>query len=721
MSAESKAVQRTLSKLYELEEIYHGKGSPSSSLCTECLKLRLEAALGNIEPPGCFTRRGQALDVKIADVGQYYRQQPSYSCRLCHLLSLSRVTVQQPGSKWQDCKDEDELHVFELCEDLSCSLRPSFRRGGVLRGQSALYLAVVPSGFTRNDEIMELHGERNGFLAIRRRGAPQPRLFAPQVVSPVFNLSLAQHWLHYCKRNHQRLCSRKIKRPTNLHLIDCLSRQVIPAPYHADYTALSYVWGMPTTAANPSRSTIPSGNERIPLPSPLPTVITDAICVTLGLGFRYLWVDRYCIDQDSHSKHQQINQMDLIYQYAELTIIASAGNDPEFGLPGIISRARYGQHMATVGDFDIMQTLRHPHITIQSSRWSTRGWTFQESALSRRNLAFTDEQVYFECNAMNCHESLSSDLDTLHMEDKSHFMDILHAGLFGRTEKLRYGHFDESNMQPPHKLVRFMGMVEQYTARDLTYDTDSLNAFTGIIRKFVTSETSLSQICGVPFLPRGGYVFGSFIDGLGWSHKASACDPQRRPEFPSWSWAGWAGGIEYERRSRKGEPQGLGAACECFIELDGRLKVDPSAYIDEAKGVSQDAIRPAAIYLRAQALPVSAFSYHKSTPNFTLQVFEYSARLALSAGPWGVSHLFKSLQNANQRRCIYIGNLENSALIMVLEAQDDSWSRVGLLYLDGVSYTDFRNRWDKFEMESPHVSSSTTRSIERGRVSFRII
>lgn len=729
MSAEPTAVQRKIPDLDDLKEVYHRASAPDSSLCARCLELRLEEALGNIEPPGYFTRRRPALAVKIADVGRYYRQESNYSCKLCHLLSLSRVTVKQPGKSPQDCEDGDELYVFELCEDLSCSLRPSFRRGGVLRGQSSLYLAVVPSGFTRNDEIMELHGERNGFLAIRRRGAPQPRLFVPQVVSPVFNLSLARHWLHYCKKHHQRLCSRKSKRPTNLHLIDCLSREVIPAPYHADYTALSYVWGMPTTAANPSGSTIPSGYDRIPLPSPVPTVITDAICVTLGLGFRYLWVDRYCIDQDSHSKHQQINQMDLIYQHAELTIIAAAGNDPEFGLPGIISRARCGQHMpVTVGDFDIIPTLRHPHVTIQSSRWSTRGWTFQESALSRRNLCFTDDQVYFECKAMNCHESLSSDLDTLHMEDKSQFMEILRAGLFGGTEKLKYGHFDDSNMQPTHKLLRFMGMVEQYTARDLTYDTDSLNAFIGIIRSFAAPETSLGQICGVPFLiPEDYYPFVSFLDGLGWSHKAPACDahnhPKRRPEFPSWSWAGWAGEIEYERRSHNGEPQRLVPDRYCSVSIDtgDGLRSLPLTNIEEAKGLSQGTIEPDAIYLEAQTLPASAFSYDTFTSGSTLQVFRYPGRLALSVGPWGVSHFLQSLQNADERQCSYIGRLGNSIVIMVLEAQDDSWSRVGLIYLDGVSYLDFGKSLDEFTGKSRAVYGPIRKGVGNEFASFRVI
>lgn len=737
MSAETQAVQRKLSKLHDPGELHHRKSTPNSSLCGRCLELRLEEAIGNIEPPGSFTRR-TALDVKIADVGQYYRQKSNNGCKLCHMLSVSRVTIDQASNKPRDCEDGDELHVFELCEDLSCSLRPSFRQGGFLRGRTSLYLAVVPSGFTRNNEILGLHGERNGFITIRRRGTPQLQLFAPQVVSPLFDLSMARHWLQYCKKNHERLCSRKDSAPSKLHLIDCHSLKVIPAPFQADYLALSYVWGVSTAEPKPPISTVASEPDGIPLESPVPAVIADAISVTLGLGFYYLWVDRYCINQDSHSKHEQINQMDLIYQQAELTIIAAAGDDPEFGLPGITSRARCGQHTVKFGDLDIIPILRHPHFTIRSSRWSTRGWTFQESALSRRNLAFTDDQVYFECNAMNCHESLLSDLDTLHVEDKSQFMEILQSGLFGRTEKLKYGHFDKLSMEPDHNLVLFMGMIEQYTARDLTYAADSLNAFTGIIRKFTTPGTHLSQIRGVPLCHRRISAAGSFRNGLGWSHKTPACGardhPRRRPEFPSWSWAGWAGEIQYKTTFFDGRLSKLSHWRDNYYLADDRsvdietgsgLKFSVAAYINKATGLPQDTVSPAAIHLQAYLLPPSAFSYDVF-PTTKLRVLQYPARLALSVGPWDIPHFIQSLRNTDQRRCIYLGEFSDTMsimVLMVLEAKDDSWSRIGLVHVDQASFKDlgFRKIRDEYIKKSQSISQLARRSIGMEATSYRII
>jgi hypothetical protein len=58
--------------------------------------------------------------------------------------------------------------------------------------------------------------------------------------------------------------------------------------------------------------------------------------VTKRLGFRYLWVDRYCINQNNADEvAEQCSKMDLICQHAELTIIAAIGDDPTYDLFGV--------------------------------------------------------------------------------------------------------------------------------------------------------------------------------------------------------------------------------------------------------------------------------------------------------------------------------------------------------------------------------------------------
>jgi hypothetical protein len=48
-------------------------------------------------------------------------------------------------------------------------------------------------------------------------------------------------------------------------------------------------------------------------PKAMPSTISDAIDVTLKIGLRYLWVDRFCINHDdADDKHKIIQNMDAI-------------------------------------------------------------------------------------------------------------------------------------------------------------------------------------------------------------------------------------------------------------------------------------------------------------------------------------------------------------------------------------------------------------------------
>ncbi|KAH7093560.1 heterokaryon incompatibility protein-domain-containing protein [Paraphoma chrysanthemicola] len=92
------------------------------------------------------------------------------------------------------------------------------------------------------------------------------------------------------------------------------------------YACLSYVWGKP----------LGPGADLSLAPNSLPKTISAAMTVAIQLDIRYLWVDRYCIDQeDSPEKNHLIQNMASIYQAARITIVAASGNDPHDGLPGI--------------------------------------------------------------------------------------------------------------------------------------------------------------------------------------------------------------------------------------------------------------------------------------------------------------------------------------------------------------------------------------------------
>ena len=122
--------------------------------------------------------------------------------------------------------------------------------------------------------------------------------------------------------------------PQGFRVIGCQRRKIrlwsdiSPSPY----VTLSYVWGIGTSAP-------PLEGEGLPLW--LPATIEDSLTVTLKLGYKYLCIDRYCVPQhDSDQKMAQIQNMKSIDGHSELTLIAAAGDSPEYGLHGVGSTPR---------------------------------------------------------------------------------------------------------------------------------------------------------------------------------------------------------------------------------------------------------------------------------------------------------------------------------------------------------------------------------------------
>lgn len=166
--------------------------------------------------------------------------------------------------------------------------------------------------------------------------------------------------------------------------------------------------------------------------------------------------------------------MDEIYKNAEATIIATGGIDPTFGLAGVSCTRRTPQATAMVRKKVVVSMLPHPKWEIESSKWSTRAWVYQEGLLSRRRLIFTDHQVYYECASMHCCEAGDSPLDILHGTD--HW----NNGTRKFSQWNRPGIFP-ANIGGQYR-SDIWKRIEEYSCRSLTYDPDVLNALTGIFR-----------------------------------------------------------------------------------------------------------------------------------------------------------------------------------------------------------------------------------------------
>jgi hypothetical protein len=184
-------------------------------------------------------------------------------------------------------------------------------------------------------------------------------------------------WVAYCQSHHEHTCLHPISEASNIgvsiiNLIDCLTYKVGPAPLHTKYIALSYVWG---TASATTADAAPRTDPCSQALSNLPNTIEDAIKATVKLGYQYLWVDQCCLAQsDPHELQAQLSMMDQIYAQAALTIVAAAGCDSLYGLPGVSARPRKAYPTMKLNGLVWMAVPSDFKSQIPLSSWSTRAW-----------------------------------------------------------------------------------------------------------------------------------------------------------------------------------------------------------------------------------------------------------------------------------------------------------------------------------------------------------
>jgi hypothetical protein len=183
----------------------------------------------------------------------------------------------------------------------------------------------------------------------------------------------ARSWLQKCLSSHEMRCGKSITKAANMRLIDSATMTIVEAVDSARWIALSYVWGDRLQMTTPAASTtFPVGAH---LPSTIPRTVEDAIVVTRRLGYRYLWVDEYCIDQqDKQKQHIQISQMDEVYRGADLTIVAAAGEGKDRGLPGVSRTKRRRLDVVRLSDVTLISNTLAAAGHVWDARWFTRAW-----------------------------------------------------------------------------------------------------------------------------------------------------------------------------------------------------------------------------------------------------------------------------------------------------------------------------------------------------------
>ncbi|KAF9691519.1 hypothetical protein EKO04_010307 [Ascochyta lentis] len=354
------------------------------------------------------------------------------------------------------------------------------------------------------------------------------------------------------------------------------------------YLALSHCWGedrnlfFTTKKANlEHRLTKISADH-------LPKTFYDAVNITRSLDHRYLWIDSLCIIQDSNEDWaREAARMADVYGNACCVLSALSSENGTQGcfMTSDIRESTGNSYL----DFQVhRETQSYVRLYCKSpATWSAeygeeakpgqdavrnplryRAWTLQEAELSRRTIFFADRQLLWRCQELKG----TTELPWIEQLADEVFKMKSWPLCDGLQDDQTEGIFSDTRL-------RWYELVEDYSLRSLTYDSDKLTALAGLAREYQRIFPGAQYVAGMwgPHTPRvplfrlsdnprlqqeprrvlhaGSVAIGAHCSAtLLW--RSTSKGAHRYPEYiaPTWSWASVKGRISYD--SQRIEPHG---------------------------------------------------------------------------------------------------------------------------------------------------------------------
>jgi len=486
--------------------------------------------------------------------------------------------------------------------------------------------------------------------------------------------SIQEH-IRRCQLSHKSSCGiNTFDSRLDIRLIDCATLKVVKSSQSWQYLALSYVWGRD----GQNETGIHDSEGKL---TAVPKTIEDAISVTLRLGFRYLWVDRYCIRQDDEVDfRQQIRQMHQVYRLAEATIVAVAGRDPTFGLPGVSSPRSVSQLKISIDNLLFTSLPAQPWDSVHLSFWNRRGWTYQELLFSRRRILFTEDQVIFDCGQGWKCESLR----------RNQLLQKHHTWTIPWQSQVP----SQSPRSQDTDLIVYQ-FIHNYSRRELTFERDIINAFSGVLG--ACKPLNVGHHWGIPLLIRARSSLASFIFGLTWNfhYLCSVESPGiRRKRFPSWSWTGWfcPTTVDFRTEDFRDGNFRLPSGTDIKIEMNNGLTLTWTEFERAREVISVTLDASPYIILYAWAISIQVVFREDKASDRPFIADGYIGKRSHVQGPlWmflapeELDLEFKKDENGQLK---YLGILLSDICvcsygfpIVVLSEKEGFWERVGFTYL----------------------------------------
>ncbi|PMD50972.1 HET-domain-containing protein [Hyaloscypha bicolor E] len=296
------------------------------------------------------------------------------------------------------------------------------------------------------------------------------------------------------------------------------------------YATLSHCWGVNCDARyQATKSTLPALRHRMGY-AELPKTYRDAISVCRSLGIRYVWIDSLCIIQDSKEDWaSEAAKMADVYSNSHLTISADWSTNSEGGCFRLIDRPQgiHPEHAIRIssvlsnGERSCLHFYRYcstPPGLFNYTHLASRAWAYQERILSRRNLHFTQHQLFWECRKGFASEDMVPDCSEPSPLTPSYLLNI-------RATKSAEQHLQSWCYQ----------IISHYSDAKITFPTDRLPAVSALAKHFA------DELCSP-------YLAGLWLEGLWYTlswYRRERQSTERPKNYiaPSWSWAAINAGV----------------------------------------------------------------------------------------------------------------------------------------------------------------------------------
>jgi hypothetical protein len=246
-----------------------------------------------------------------------------------------------------------------------------------------------------------------------------------------------------------------------------------------EHATLSYCWGFPhggdwlTTRSNVGERVVALETDG------MPKTILDSLLIASKLKIRYIWIDALCtVQDDPNDWAAESAKMAGIYHGSILTIAAASSSSASQGCFDSNSRSQFRKLRSVIKTTSVLEDGRQSSIyfhkprdypkqnlyeaKITSGPLALRGWTYQEQALARRIVYYTDSQLLWKCE----HRLLTED----------------HFKTCGDRQQYPIMKLDEPIRGPAVVGTWYNGMVKEYSRRKLTYESDKLVALSALAK-----------------------------------------------------------------------------------------------------------------------------------------------------------------------------------------------------------------------------------------------